>query len=84
MRARVSVFPRPEILDPQGKAITEGLHRIGFSEVAEVRAGKSFEIEIDVDDEGAALRRLEEMCERLLVNPIMEDYTLELDGEEAS
>ena len=83
-RARVSVFPRPEILDPQGKAITEGLRRIGFSDVGEVRAGKSFEIELEAADEDAARERLNEMCQRLLANPIMEDYSLELVAEEAS
>lgn len=79
MRAKVTVYPRREILDPQGKAIRNALRRGGFEEVAEVRAGKSFEIEIDADSEAAARDRLEQMCKKLLSNPIVEDYELELE-----
>lgn len=78
MRAKVTVYPREEILDPQGKAICNALHRGGFNEVSEVRAGKSFQIEIDAASEAAARKRLVEMCERLLSNPIVEDFELEL------
>ncbi len=78
MRAKVTVYPRREILDPQGKAIRNALRRGGFVEVAEVRAGKSFEIEIDATSEAAARECLERMCEQLLSNPIVEDYELEL------
>jgi phosphoribosylformylglycinamidine synthase len=74
----VTVYPRREILDPQGKAIRNALRRGGFAEVAEVRAGKSFEIEIDAASEVVARERLERMCEQLLSNPIVEDYELEL------
>lgn len=78
MRAKVTVYPRREILDPQGKAIRNALRRGGFEEVAEVRAGKSFEIEIDAESETRVRKRLSEMCEKLLSNPIVEDYELEL------
>lgn len=78
MRAKVTVYPRREILDPQGKAIRNALRRGGFEEVAEVRAGKSFEIEIEAGNEEDARRRLAQMCETLLSNPIVEDYELEL------
>jgi phosphoribosylformylglycinamidine synthase len=78
MRAKVTVFPRQEILDPQGKAICNALKRIGFDEVSEVRAGKSFEIEIEAASESIARERLGKMCEKLLSNPIVEDFELEL------
>lgn len=78
MRAKVTVYPRKEILDPQGKAICNALHRVGFGEVSEVRAGKSFEIEIEAVDEVTAGARLREMCDKLLSNPIVEDYEVEL------
>ncbi|MCB1057128.1 MAG: phosphoribosylformylglycinamidine synthase subunit PurS [Acidobacteria bacterium] len=78
MRARVTVYPRREILDPQGKAIHQALERIGFAGVRDVRAGKSFEIELDGGDAAAAERLLAEMSEKLLVNPVVEDYTVEL------
>lgn len=78
MRAKVTVYPRREILDPQGKAICIALNRLGFDEVSEVRAGKSFEIEIEAASETIARDRLRRMCEKLLSNPIVEDFELEL------
>lgn len=79
MKAIVTVYPRREILDPQGKAIRDALGRIGFTGVEDVRAGKSFEIELSGDaagDREAARGRLEEMCRKLLANPVVEDYEI--------
>lgn len=84
MRARVTVYPRREILDPQGKAIHQALERIGFAGVRDVRAGKSFEIELEGDDRESARRQLEEMSEKLLANMVVEDYTVELLAGEPS
>lgn len=78
MRAKVTVYPRREILDPQGKAICTALNRVGFDEVSEVRAGKSFEVEIEAGSEAIARDRLQQMCEKMLSNPIVEDFELEL------
>lgn len=78
MKARVTVYPRREILDPQGKAIQGALSRIGFSEVREVRAGKSFEIDLGTDDAQSAGERLAQMCEKLLANTVVEEYRIEL------
>lgn len=78
MRARVTVYPRKEILDPQGKAIRGALERIGFPEVREVRAGKSFEIDLGVDDAEAAGKKLAAMCEKLLANTVVEEYRIEV------
>ena len=80
MKARVTVYPRREILDPQGKAIRDALSRVGFSGVEDVRAGKSFEIFLGTDDPGTAERQLREMCEKLLANTVVEDYSVELLG----
>ncbi len=77
-RARVHVYPRREILDPQGRAIGEALARLGFDEVAGVRAGKGFEVELTATDKSAAVAQLERMCSELLANPITEDYSVEL------
>ena len=79
-KARVHVFPRPQILDPQGKAIGEALERVGFDDVHGVRAGKAFDIEIEAPDEAAAQQRLSEICERLLANTIVEDFSFELES----
>ena len=81
MKARVTVYPRREILDPQGKAIRDALSRVGFPGVDDVRAGKSFEISLAGEDPEAARRQLRDMCERLLANTVVEDYSVELlDG----
>jgi phosphoribosylformylglycinamidine synthase subunit PurS len=82
MKARVTVYPRREILDPQGKAIRDALSRVGFAGVDDVRAGKSFEISLAGDDPEAARRQLREMCEKLLANLVVEDYAVELLGTE--
>jgi len=78
VKARVTVYPRREILDPQGKAIRNALSRIGFADVEDVRAGKSFEIQLTTDDRAAAERELKAMCEKLLANTVVEDYQVEL------
>lgn len=81
MKARVTVYPRREILDPQGKAIRDALSRVGYPSVEDVRAGKSFEILLSEEDRAAAEKQLEEMCKRLLANTVVEDYTIEILAE---
>ena len=70
MRARVLVRPKQGILDPQGQAVERALPALGFSGVANVRVGRL--IELDVED----LAQLPAMCERLLANPLIEDYEI--------
>lgn len=77
-QAQVFVFPRKEILDPQGKAIGDALSRVGFDEIDQVRAGKSFMLELTSESRAGAEARLKQMCETLLANPIIEDFTFEL------
>ena len=74
----MTVYPRREILDPQGKAIRDALARVGFEGVLEVRAGKSFEIQLGLEDRDLALRQLREMCQKLLANAVVEDYAVEI------
>ena len=78
VRARVTVYPRRDILDPQGKAILQALLRLGFSEVSDVRAGKSFDVVLAGKDVDAARAALERMAGTLLANPVVEDFTVEL------
>jgi len=78
VKARVTVYPRREILDPQGKAIRNALERVGFPGVLDVRAGKSFEIRLGIDDPAEADRELRRMCEKLLANTVVEDFQVEL------
>ncbi|HUP22258.1 MAG TPA: phosphoribosylformylglycinamidine synthase subunit PurS [Thermoanaerobaculia bacterium] len=76
------VYPRREILDPQGKAIASALSRLGFATVEAVRAGKSFEVELRADDQAGAEHILSDMGRRLLANPITEDFWFELEEAE--
>jgi phosphoribosylformylglycinamidine synthase PurS subunit len=75
-RVVVDVMPKPEILDPQGKAVQGALPRLGFTGVSEVRQGKRFEIELDGDATDERLAQVREMAETLLSNPVIEDYAV--------
>jgi phosphoribosylformylglycinamidine synthase PurS subunit len=74
MKAIVHITLKAGVLDPQGKAIEHALNGMGFDEVADVRQGKF--IELDVAD-GTDEARVKDMCEKLLANPVIEDYSIE-------
>ena len=78
MKARVHVSLKPGVLDPQGKAIGNALHSLGFAGVDEVRQGKLIELELTDTDPVAARARVEEMCRQLLANPVIENYAIEI------
>jgi phosphoribosylformylglycinamidine synthase len=75
-RVVVDVMPKPEILDPQGKAVQGALPRLGFSGVNEVRQGKRFELEIEGEATEERLAEVHQMAETLLSNPVIEDYSV--------
>lgn len=75
-RVVVDVMPKPEILDPQGKAVQGALPRLGFSGVLDVRQGKRFEIEFDGDVTAERLEEVHRMAETLLSNPVIEDFAV--------
>jgi phosphoribosylformylglycinamidine synthase len=81
VRARIYVTPKRGILDPQGKAVQQGLHALGFGEVAEVRVGKYVEMRLRDVSRDAATERVRAMCDRLLANKVIEDYRVEVDEE---
>ncbi len=83
LRARVYVTPKRGILDPQGKAVQQGLHAMGFAEVGDVRVGKYVEMRVKDLSREAAADRVRAMCERLLANKVIEDYRVEVDEENA-
>ena len=72
-RVVVDVMPKPEILDPQGKAVAAALSRLGFEEFAGVRQGKRFELEVDGDVTDEVLAAAREAGEQVLSNPVIED-----------
>ena len=76
--AEVVISLKPVVNDPQGLTVRAGLHQLGFAEVTEVRVGKHIALEVEADSEAGAHRRVSEMCERLLRNPVIEDYSIEL------
>ncbi|KRC53973.1 MULTISPECIES: phosphoribosylformylglycinamidine synthase subunit PurS [unclassified Nocardioides] len=78
-RVVVAVMPKPEILDPQGKAVQGALPRLGFSGVTDVRQGKRFEIEIAGEVTDAVLADVEKMAETLLSNPVIENFTVSVE-----
>ena len=71
---------KPGILDVQGASVQRALHGLGFAEVQGLRVGKVLDLEIDAASGDSARRRVDEMCARLLTNPVIEDYTVELLG----
>jgi len=79
MRGKVVVRLKPEVSDPQGMTIQQTVAKLGFQGVRKVRAGKFFEIELDVADPDAARKTLDALCDRILANPIIEDYSLEIE-----
>ncbi len=78
MRARVHITLQAGVLDPQGKAIASTLARMGFAGVEGVRQGKYLELDLAETDPEAAREQLDAMCERLLANTVIEDYTIDL------
>ena len=76
----VDVALKPEILDPQGRAILGALGRVGLSGVADVRQGKQFVLTIDGEIDDAKLAQIHEIASTLLSNPVIEDFTVEVQG----
>ena len=80
MRARVFVTLKPSVFDPQGTTVAEALHTLGYSAVKDVRQGKYFELEIDARTPEDARRLASEAADRLLANPVIESYRIEVDS----
>jgi phosphoribosylformylglycinamidine synthase subunit PurS len=78
MKARITITLKNGVLDPQGKAIEGALHALGFAAVANVRQGKLIELDLPAADDAAARTQLEDMCEKLLANTVIENYNIEI------
>jgi len=79
MKARIKITLKEGVLDPQGKAIANALGALGFDGVGEVRQGKYIELELDETDRASAERQVKRMCEQLLANMVIENYSYELE-----
>lgn len=78
MKARIHVTLKPGVLDPQGKAVANALHALGFDGVDDVRQGKYIELALDETDEAKARDQIEKMCRDLLANTVIENYSFEI------
>jgi phosphoribosylformylglycinamidine synthase subunit PurS len=77
-QARIYVTLRPSVLDPAGVAVESGLKQLGYESVEKVRIGKYIELTLAAEDEAQAREQLDFMCDRLLANPVIENYRFEL------
>jgi phosphoribosylformylglycinamidine synthase subunit PurS len=75
-RVHLQIVPRQGLLDPQGKAVADALHALQFAEVADVRIGRHLVIDVTASDAGAAETLVRAMCDKLLANPVTEDYAI--------
>lgn len=78
-KATISITLRPSILDPEGKTVHHALTNLGYDQIDRVRMGKRAEVWIDEDDEEAARRAATEACEKLLANPVTENFEIHLE-----
>jgi phosphoribosylformylglycinamidine synthase subunit PurS len=78
MRVKIFVSLKHGVLDPQGKALERSLHTLGYREVKDVRMGKYLELDVDATLTETAETRVREMCDKLLTNPVIEDYRFEI------
>jgi phosphoribosylformylglycinamidine synthase len=77
MKLRVLVRLRPGIMDVQGAAVQRALIGLGFGDLRDLRVGKVVEVDVDAPSDTVARARVDEMCKKLLANPVLEDYTIE-------
>lgn len=78
-KAKIKITLRPSILDVQGKTVMQALENLGFQDVEAVRIGKYIEMELNGSSEQEALAKVEEACKKLLANPVIEDYKIDLE-----
>ena len=77
MKLRVLIRLRPGIMDVQGAAVQRALIGLGFGDLRDLRVGKVIDVDVDAPTASAARARVDEMCRKLLANPVLEDYTIE-------
>lgn len=83
MRVRIEVHLKKGVTDPEGDNVAKALGLLGFKGIQSVHSAKLFLIDVDTQDPSGARASAEEMCRRLLANPVIHDYTIVLEGEEA-
>ena len=79
MLAKIYITLKKDVLDPQGSVIANSLKSLGFNGIEDVRQGKYIEIKLNTKNKDTAIKKLNEMCEKLLANLVIEDYKVEID-----
>ncbi len=79
--AEIDVMPRKELLDPQGKTVANNMKNLEISGIEDVRIGKHIRLVVAAESEATAREKIETACQKLLINPIMENYTFSLVAE---
>ena len=80
MRVTVTIDRRPEIADPEGTTVKRALHDLGFNEASSVRMDRVIHLDVEGDDPDQVRARVEEMCRQLLANPVLEDFSVEVEA----
>jgi len=80
LKAKISVYLKPGILDPQGKAVSHAIEHLDYSNVESVRIGKYIEVEFNSNDEEQVKKDADEICNKLLANPVMENYNIQIEN----
>ncbi len=78
-QAKINVTLKKSVLDPQGKTVLHALESLGFKDAKDMRVGKFFVLTLDAADEKAAAERVRAMCDKLLINPVIEEYVMTLE-----
>jgi len=79
MKAKIIITPKKAVLDPQGKTVQNALTHMGYTDIGAVHVGKYLEIELTGGDKEAAQKQIHEACHKILSNPVIEDYRLEIE-----
>lgn len=77
-KAKIHVTLRKSVLDPQGKTVLHALESMGFKDAKDLRVGKYFELTVDASNQGDAQKKVKDICDKVLINPVIEDYAFEL------
>lgn len=77
--AHIDIMPLKALLDPQGKAVMQGLHNLSYKNVTNVRIGKHIYIELTAESKEEAINKVDEMCKKMLVNPVVESYQFQVN-----
>jgi phosphoribosylformylglycinamidine synthase subunit PurS len=79
MKAKIVITPKKAVLDPQGKTVQNALTHMGYTGIGAVHVGKYLEIELTGSDRETATRQIDEACHKILSNPVIEDYTFQIE-----